>query len=1228
MSSKRPKLRANISFIDGYETPMTRFLSLVGLLSASCVIGALLFLPEPRSALPTTTFSKTALASQSEDVAFRDTSLDWGLMVKHTQSSEHLTALTETLGSGLCVFDFNQDGWMDIFFVGGSGHSRHYGRKSWWSMGEGNRLLMNMAGQRFEDVTEQAGLGKRIWGMGCATADLDNDQLEDLLVTGLASTTLFRNLGSGKFEDVTIHSGLTSEFWSTGASIADFNRDGLLDIYVSNYVRYKKEAPTFEFTSGFESTGKVAFSQTLYDAEPNQLFVNQGSMVFKDIAEQAGVNNSDGRSLGSRWLDLNEDAWLDLVVINDHGSPNQVFINQQGKAFARGQERYAAFEITGVHDLLPGSFDASGKEYFFMTRGMTHPPVFLGKKADAGQNGASTYADHAWEHNLAHARLLPFTSWGAAAGDFNNDGLTDIHVANGMVMPDIDSHYVAQAQANSLFINQGEGRFQLQKPDGIQHPYSSRAAVTADLNNDGWLEILVSNNNDPLQIFENQARPEQHWIGLDFSRNALAESHGAVVEITSGPDTTRRIVRPNQGFLAQGDPRMHVGLGASDAPATIRIRWPDGQQDSHEHIAVDMYYRIDKVNHAIAPAQSVTTLPAPAKPWLTELDDAAVRAYSDILLQAPAQQVRSDLLQTWPRAAMPTRKYMLDRIQKQWDVAYLPLVRRALLETDASLRLTAIEILRQAELELSVVWLLPLLDDADPAIQCATAEVFTFFFNEEEAVTHRKTLAISPLIRMLETGPDAAQVCAAHALAAAENKRAIKPLLALANSGRDVTVRASAIRALGLIRDTSARAPLVALVQAPNTPAPIVAAALIALSRLHDTAAASLFDSWFSHASINLEDTLAIIRRLDVLTVLFNEPDGVVFPKNALEQRLTELVRNRIPAAVATRSQDSARILAALQAIEAGAIDSLLDFVEAQLSQQNTQLQQQALATLATLHGPRASKLLEQHLLRAAVSPDGLPQWLAHPDQRPKKMTQSTRRSLPLSQSFFSALASQAQNSQRQFDTLAGLIPVLADPGANMLFNSLLAQPLTAGQFGQLFELCASDSATLSITAALDIAEIRAKLPETGLRLAYARCYFGAAHSSSGNMPELRKRLILNSFINDPELNEHDKMALLLTSAASDALTAQTLLLNRVQTDDGNLMTQEQRFSALRLIADQGKLSTLESMLWNTFKERRNGHQARLEAAALLMRTDQKGILDNLDNQYISQTDHQNERQP
>ena len=317
--------------------------------------------------------------------------------------------------------------------------------------------------------------------MGCSVADFNNDGFSDLFITAVGKNQLYANQADNTFINVTNKSGLSGNNWSMAATLGDYNKDGLLDIYLSNYIDYKKGARTFERTQGFRLTTDISFDATLYDPQPNKLYLNKGNFIFEDVTTQMDVSNPLGRSVGAKWYDLNQDSWLDLIVINAQKSANQVFINHKGKKFSRGEAFYAPLEVYSSHDMLISDFNNNQQDEFFISRSMGYPPVYLKNITSKQSNSNDTFKDDVWSNGLAEAQLLSNNSWAAVTADFNNDSFLDIFIANGMSAPDIDAPFISQGQKNNIFLNDKSSGFKLQ-PTAFEKnfPYSSRGAITVD----------------------------------------------------------------------------------------------------------------------------------------------------------------------------------------------------------------------------------------------------------------------------------------------------------------------------------------------------------------------------------------------------------------------------------------------------------------------------------------------------------------------------------------------------------------------------------------------------------------------------------------------------------------------------------------------------------------------------------------------------------------------------
>jgi HEAT repeat protein len=1155
-------------------------------LAAACVLAVcaiLIHQPAPPTSLerlerrPERAGSRPDSGPVPVPVALREVSLDWNIAVEHEQSSDPLSSLSETLGGGVCAIDFDRDGFIDLFFVGGSGHTREYGRKSWWRKARGNRLFANKGGHHFEDVTEHAKLDVPMWGMACAVGDLDNDGFADLIVTGVKGNHVFRNRGDSTFEDVTARSGIVSDHWSTGASLADFNGDGLLDIYVSNYILYDKGARTFERTSGFRTAADGAFDQTLYDAEPHRLYVNAGGFAFKDVATEMGVADAVGRGLGARWVDINGDRWPDLLVINDHDTPNQFYLNEHGRHFARAGSAYAAFEVAGSHDVTIADFDNDGRAELFMTRGRGRPSVLLGYSGATGR-----YRDSAWDRGVTGSRLLPFGGWAAVAADLNNDGYLDLYVANGLPMPDADTRFVAQAQPNSVFLNDHYGGFRLQpQAEGAPRPYSSRGAIAVDLDNDGQLELVVANNNDAFEVYAGSGS-KNHWLVLDLhSAQRDSAIYGATITAQAAGFTITRVVEAPQHFLSQGDPRIHLGLGSAARIDKLQIDWRDGGTSVFHDIAADQFLTVDRKAATLIAKRYTQPKPVHVSDASTGRARETIPALVRILLANPAGSDNVDSLRAlWPLAPAEARSELLRGLPDALDPMHLALLRDALRDPAASVRLTAVGVLRRSELERGVSWLIPLFDDPDPQVQCAATEAFRFFFDEEEAVTERKGLAISPLIRLLATGSAPVKVCAAAALASSESKRAVLPLIELASSSGDATVKVAAARALGLIRDTRAIEPLHALIDNQNSDGPTVASSLIALSRLKDPAVASRLERVLALPASSAADA-ASTRRYEILAYLFAEPDSLVFPKPELVRYLVNLQsKASVPVKGATA-------IAALRAIGSSRDPSCEPAVARYLANPDSDVRAQALVALSLLDTPRARGLLEARLLVETIP--FVRTVLARVEKRSLRASLATK------------LFARPGGAQLALDVTRDL----PKEAASKALDTLLHGKRTIDETISLLELCAESSLEVHSAPSYDArAPLRA-------RAAYFACLLDDSPDSDTQSAQsalrLRARSLLKTVLADPLVAPDQRLTILLAAARHDPVVARTWLAKEI----GELPA-EHLSEALQILQSTGTADAVADYLWRVLDDAHAPDALRMQAAEALATSHRERIVEYL----------------
>ena len=512
-----------------------------------------------------------------------------GLSFVHASGASPEKYLVETMGSGGGFLDYDGDGWMDVYLVNSgatpSSPSAPPGK---------NRLFRNNGDGSFSDVTDQAGVGDPSYGMGCVFADYDNDGDVDLYVTNLGPNVLYRNNGDGTFTDVSAAAGVADPLWSTSAAFGDYDRDGWLDLYVGNYLKF-----TF-------ATHRRCYSGELliycfphsYDGVPNTLYRNRGDGTFERANEKAGVTEEAqySKSLGVLWLDLDGDGDLDLYVANDT-TANYVFRNGGAGVFEDvSLLSGGAFNGMGMAQsgmgVDAGDLAGNGLYSIFVTN------FSLQTNDLYWNNGQGILTDHTLQAGLSQDSFLPL-GFGVNFLDYDNDGLLDLFVANGHVFDNINAinPSLEYAQPNQLFRNRGEGRFDA--VSARSGPYFSRKNVSrgsavADYNNDGRLDLLVTNNNQKADLLENRSAGNHHWLQLRLEgTHCNRDGVGAKVRLQAGGRRLSQEVRAGSSYLSQSDLRVHFGLGAVTRIESIEVLWPcGGRQMVPTPFGVDRILRV------------------------------------------------------------------------------------------------------------------------------------------------------------------------------------------------------------------------------------------------------------------------------------------------------------------------------------------------------------------------------------------------------------------------------------------------------------------------------------------------------------------------------------------------------------------------------------------------------------------------------------------------------------
>ncbi|MGE5233913.1 MAG: CRTAC1 family protein [Acidobacteriota bacterium] len=543
------------------------------------------------AALPSAGPPASAAAPPPSGVRFADVTQAAGIHFVHNSGRTGKKYLPETLGSGVALFDADGDGWLDILFINGRDWTPRPGRRSLPA------LYRNRHDGTFTDVTRGSGLDVELYGLGVAAGDYDNDGREDVYVTALGGDHLFHNLGGGKFADVTAESGIHNDSFGTSAAWLDYDRDGKLDLFVANYVQW---SPEKDLWCSLDGQTKSYCTPESYKGTTVKLYRNLGGGRFEDVTAKAGLGDPTSKSLGVAVLDVNGDGWPDLFVANDT-QPNKLYVNRQNGTFAeQGLEAGVAFGEDGVARGAMGvdaaDYDRSGRPHLLVGNFSNE---MLGLYHNEG-NGV--FVDEAPRSAVGKASLLTL-AFGAFFFDYDLDGRLDIFAANGHIEDEISrvQPRIQYREPPLLFRNLGGGRFEpVAATAGLDRPMVARGAAYGDLDHDGDLDLVVTENGGPAHLFRNQGGSGNHWLRVELrGRRSNRDGIGAVVRLHSAGGEQWTLVRSGSSYCSQSELAPTFGLGP-DKTATVEIDWPSGARQRFADLAADRVVVVDEERGIVA----------------------------------------------------------------------------------------------------------------------------------------------------------------------------------------------------------------------------------------------------------------------------------------------------------------------------------------------------------------------------------------------------------------------------------------------------------------------------------------------------------------------------------------------------------------------------------------------------------------------------------------------------
>lgn len=551
----------------------------------------------PKSATP----AKSSVARPSGPITFTDITTQAGIHFKHNTGAFGKKYLPETMGSGVCFIDYDNDGWQDILLVNSMDWPGHKTGKSFPA------LYHNNHDGTFTDVTKQAGLAIEMYGMGCAVGDFDNDGYDDIYITALGANHLFKNLGNGKFADVTAKAGVADPGFSTSAVWFDYDNNGKLDLYVAHYVEWS--IATDQYCS-LDGKNKSYCTPQTYKGQSATLFHNNGDGTFTNVTKKAGLYDPTSKSLGIAMLDYDSDGWMDLFVSNDT-EPNKLYHNNHNGTFTDvGVAAGVAYGEAGTARAGMGTdaadFDNSG-EQGLVVGNFTNEGMALYQN-----DGSGLFTDQATTNGISQTSTKSLT-FGTFFFDYDLDGKLDIFANNGHVSDDISvvQPNVRYAQPPHLFRNLGNNKFEevtTKVGTALQKPVVGRGAAYGDIDNDGDLDLVIMANGGLARLLRNDNANQNDvlrvkTIGTRSNRDGIGAK---VTTTTSNGIRLMQMVKTGSSYLSQSELPLTFGLGkpAEGKTVNLKIVWPSGHADSIPNIKPNQFITV-KEGKGIISAESI-----------------------------------------------------------------------------------------------------------------------------------------------------------------------------------------------------------------------------------------------------------------------------------------------------------------------------------------------------------------------------------------------------------------------------------------------------------------------------------------------------------------------------------------------------------------------------------------------------------------------------------------------
>ena len=533
----------------------------------------------------------------SGPIEFTDITARAGIHFKHNAGPFGKKYLPETMGSGICFIDYDNDGWQDILLINSMDWPGHKSESSYPA------LYHNNHDGTFTDVTKQAGLAVEMYGLGCAVGDFDNDGYDDIYVTTVGSNHLFRNLHDGKFVDVTAKAGVADPGFSASAVWFDYDNDGKLDLFVTHYIEWSIDTDQY---CSLDNKNKSYCTPQRFKGQSSTLFHNKGDGTFENVTKQAGLYDPSSKALGVALLDYDNDGWLDLFVSNDT-EPNKLYHNNHNGTFTDvGVAAGLAYGEAGTARAGMGTdatdYDNSGQQSLVLGN-------FTNESMSLYHNeGSGLFSDEAPATGIARMsnKSLTFSTF---FFDYDLDGLPDILAVNGHVSDDISvvQPNVRYAQPPHLFRNLGKKKFEevtARVGTSLLKPIVGRGAAYADIDLDGDLDLAITANNGPARLLRNDNGNQNDMLRIKtVGTRSNRDGIGAKVTVKKS-DGTRlfAMVKSGSSYLSQSELPVTFGLGKAEAEKTVSLEivWPSGHKDSIANVKPNQFITVQEGKGVVA----------------------------------------------------------------------------------------------------------------------------------------------------------------------------------------------------------------------------------------------------------------------------------------------------------------------------------------------------------------------------------------------------------------------------------------------------------------------------------------------------------------------------------------------------------------------------------------------------------------------------------------------------